>query len=60
MKIGDHVRVTNNLSPLYRRIGLVVDVKHSGDSNYIRILTLCSGGYCWIKRCDVEVISEPR
>jgi hypothetical protein len=56
MKPGNLVRVTNTLTPLYRRIGLVVDVKHSGDSNYIRILVLCSGGHSWIKRCDLELV----
>jgi len=40
--IGDLVQVTNTLTHLHRRIGLVVDVKQSGDSFfYIQILTDC-------------------
>ena len=38
---GDLVQVTNTLTHLHQRIGLVVDVKHSGDSFYIQILTDC-------------------
>jgi len=38
---GDLVQVTNTLTHLHRRIGMVVDVKQSGGSFYIRILTDC-------------------
>ena len=38
MKPGDMVRVTNTITHLTRKMGVVVDVQFAGDCKYIRIL----------------------
>ena len=45
MKRGELVRVTNTLH-LYRKIGIVIDIKRAGESIYVQILTDC--GACKI------------
>ena len=37
--IGDLVKVTNTLTNLRKKVGMVVDVKIAGETTYVRILT---------------------
>ena len=39
MKRGDLVKVTNTLTNLHKKVGMVVDVKIAGETTYVRILT---------------------